>query len=87
MPSLLYFYLPRDPENILIQVTKCQQRSTTQHKSFKLLESALKSNSSNLYCHDVDAGHWLHAEKPKELFDVMVGAVRGWKKICCSVIV
>ena len=73
MPSLLYFYLPRDPENILIQVTKCQQRSTTQHKSFKLLD-ALKSNSSNLYCHDVDAGHWLHAEKPKELFDVMVGA-------------
>jgi hypothetical protein len=55
-------------------VAKCQQRSTTQHKSFKLLESALKSNSSNLYCHDVDAGHWLHAEKPKELFDVMVGA-------------
>ena len=45
------------------------ERSTTQ----ELLESALKSNS-NLYCHDVDAGHWLHAEKPKELFDVMVGA-------------
>ena len=24
------------------------------------------------FVHDVDAGHWLHAERPKELYKVMV---------------
>ena len=35
------------------------------------LDLALKDNQ-RFAVHDVDAGHWLHAEKPKELFDVMV---------------
>ena len=30
------------------------------------------ANPRALFVHDVDAGHWLHAEKPNELFDVMI---------------
>ena len=36
-----------------------------------LLQSALDQNP-HMRVHDVDAGHWLHAEKPRELFDIMV---------------
>ena len=27
--------------------------------------------SGGLAVHDIDAGHWLHAEKPKELLELM----------------
>jgi pimeloyl-ACP methyl ester carboxylesterase len=35
-----------------------------------------EANPDAFFVHDVDAGHWLHAEKPNELFDVMVGSGR-----------
>ena len=45
------------------------QRPTTP----RLLKTAVRNNA-RLHVHDVDAGHWLHAEKPQELFDVMDGS-------------
>ena len=40
------------------------------------LEEQQAANPARLFVHDVDAGHWLHSEKPNELFDVMVGRGR-----------
>jgi hypothetical protein len=35
------------------------------------LEAAVEGNGGRLHTHDVDAGHWLHAEKPGEVFELM----------------
>lgn len=40
-------------------------------------EAALASNPDHFHVHDIDAGHWLHAEKPQDLFDLMASPAGG----------
>jgi pimeloyl-ACP methyl ester carboxylesterase len=53
-----------------IHLVRATRNSTWKKQSTKEnLDLAVRDGG--LIVHDIDAGHWLHAEKPKELFDLM----------------
>ena len=59
----------RDVDLHIVRATKNSfwaRKSTIEH-----LAEQQAANPDRLFVHDVDAGHWLHAEKPNDLFDVM----------------
>lgn len=65
--------LSSPPGNTQIHLVKAMQSSRWQDEDMQnRLMHAQRTSKGQFFVHEIDAGHWLHAEKPRDLVNLMV---------------